>query len=75
MAYRLAPNVPLLLVKDREGGIKYHWNNPPARSATGFGPEIAWLNDEQKAHFLRLGLVIEIPDDSSIPDTLAVRAQ
>jgi hypothetical protein len=73
-AYRLRPGVPLLLVKDREGGIKYHYNNPPARGATAFGPEIAWLNDVQKAHFLRLGLVEEFDDsDSPVPDTLALR--
>jgi hypothetical protein len=73
MAYRLSPGVPLLLVKDRSGGIKYHYGSANGSdAANGFGPEIAWLNDEQKDHFLRLNLVVEIPDSDSIPETLAV---
>jgi hypothetical protein len=73
MAYRLTPNTPLLLVKDRDGNIKYHGQK--ASGATWYGPEIAWLDDVQRAHFLRLGLVEEFDDsDSPVPDTYAITA-
>jgi hypothetical protein len=71
MAYRLRPGVPLLLVKDREGGIKYHYAN--GATPTSFGPTIEWLNDEQRTHFLRLNLVEEIPDEDAAPEGLACR--
>lgn len=51
MAYRLTPNTPLVLVKDPQGHIRYHYQHNPI---------IPWLGDEQREHFLRNGLVEEI---------------
>jgi hypothetical protein len=55
---------PCVIVKCQDGRLEYCFSDDTCD----------WLNDQQKAHFLRLGLVVEIPDSDSIPDTLAVRA-
>jgi hypothetical protein len=70
-AYRIREGVPLLLVKDRTGGVCYHWGPGCSVGVGGFGPDIPWLSDEQTAHFLRLGLVEKI--DGDLPETLAIR--
>ncbi|BBZ09866.1 MULTISPECIES: hypothetical protein [Mycobacterium] len=54
MPYRLAPHVPLLVVKDEVGR-----NHHCYQHNTGVIP---YLNDQQREHFLRLGLVEEIDD-------------
>jgi hypothetical protein len=68
MAYRVL--VPLVIAKNQAGKLIYHWG--PGSSGHGHivadndpsaaGPIIAWLNDEQREHFLRNGLVEEIDD-------------
>lgn len=68
MAYKLlAPMVP---VKDARGVIHHHYLNGggPADS----GPIIPFLNDQQRAHFLGLGLVEEITPDH--PDAAVAAA-
>ncbi|UXA06582.1 hypothetical protein KXD96_27980 (plasmid) [Mycobacterium sp. SMC-2] len=55
MAYRLTPQTPLVPAKDQQGHIRYHYQHNPI---------IPWLNDEQREHFLRLGLVEEIVEDA-----------
>jgi hypothetical protein len=62
MAYRLKDGVPLVLVKQRNGAIAYHYAKGPVCPGA-FGPVIPWLNDEQREHWLRLGLVEEIDED------------
>lgn len=59
MAYRLSPQVHLVLVKDQEGKVNYHYSSPPGNSLD-FGPIIPWLSDEQSAHLLRLGMIERI---------------
>ncbi|MDY0112702.1 MAG: hypothetical protein RBS21_00320 [Corynebacterium sp.] len=51
MAYRLAPGTPLVPAKDQAGRLHYYYQHNPI---------IPWLNDEQREHFLRNGLVEEI---------------
>jgi hypothetical protein len=64
--YRMVPRVPLLVVEDQQG-ILWHHYNPPAGGAHSAarvrGPVIEWLNERQRAHFLRLGLAEEIDAD------------
>jgi hypothetical protein len=50
MATTYAVTAPLLIIKD-QAGKNHH---------TYFGGIVHYLNDEQKAHFLRLGLVKEL---------------
>lgn len=57
MPYRLKPNVPLALIKDREGRLNYHY----AHNAV-----IPWISDEQLEHLLRNGIVEEV-DESFQP--------
>jgi cytochrome c oxidase cbb3-type subunit II len=62
-AYRMSDRCSFLAVYD-ERGIIYNHYNPPAAGASANarirGPVIEWLNDKQKAHFLRLRMVTEI---------------
>lgn len=70
MAYRMSPRVSLLHVKDQQGIIWCHWGaDSGCRDYRGRnrGPVIPWLSDEQREHFLRLGLVEEIADEESAP--------
>jgi hypothetical protein len=60
MAYRM--KAPLLIVKDQAGRLHHHYNQGVGGSI-GHGAIIGWLNPEQRAHFLRLGLVEQIPDE------------
>jgi len=48
MAYKVT--APLVVVKDQAGRLRH----------TYFGAIVPWLNDEQRDHFLRLGLVEKI---------------
>lgn len=60
-AWRMAPHVACLLVADERGALRHHYHG--AGSGASRGPHIGYLNEEQRAHFTRLGLVIEIDDD------------
>lgn len=84
MAYRMRPGVELVLAKDEAGKIFYHYQRP-VNAPSIRGPIIPWLNDEQREHFLRLGLVEEITeadapaaqqppfaDGSDVPDATLV---
>jgi hypothetical protein len=71
MAYRLKPGVSLVLAKDREGGICYHYAGGPA-GAGSFGPIIPWLSEAQAKHFLKVGLVEKIDED--VPEVCAYQA-
>jgi hypothetical protein len=51
MPFRLTPNTQLVLAKDPQGHIRYHYRHNPV---------IPWLNDEQRENLLRNGLVEEI---------------
>jgi hypothetical protein len=51
MAYRLAPNAPLAIVKDEVGRVHYHYRHNPL---------IPWIGEEQREHLLRNGIVEEI---------------
>jgi hypothetical protein len=62
MAYRMKQNVECLTVKDPAGIIFHHYQKGPYAGVHNRGPVIPWLNDEQREHFLRLGLVEEIAD-------------
>ena len=64
MPYRVAPHVPLVIAKDQQGHLNYHYHGGGTGSSRG--PYIPWLNDEQRAHFLRKGVVIEIAE-SDVP--------
>jgi hypothetical protein len=56
---------PLVLAKDREGKVRYHYRgNVPAPANSG--PIIPWLSDEQAAHFLRLGVVERIEEEKPV---------
>jgi hypothetical protein len=57
MPYKLSPHVPQLAAKDRQGNLNQHIQGG---RGPNLGPYIEWLNDEQRVHFLRKGLVIEI---------------
>jgi hypothetical protein len=61
MAYRLRPGIPLVMAKDQAGTICYHYA-AAAGAPSVSGPVIPWLGDEQREHFLRNGLVEELPD-------------
>jgi hypothetical protein len=63
MAYRMRDGVPLIFVRGRDGHLTQHFN--PAQPGASRGPIIPWLNDEQREHLLRKGLVIEEIDDES----------
>ncbi len=41
---------PLVLARDSEGKVHHHYA----------GSVIAWLPDDQRAHFLELGLVVDV---------------
>jgi cytochrome c oxidase cbb3-type subunit II len=72
--YRMVPRVQLIIVEDQQGILWHHYNVPaaPAHSAARTrGPVIEWLNEKQRAHFLRLGLVTEIdaePAPTPLPE-------
>lgn len=60
MPYKLAPHVPLVVAKGRDGKLHHHYQHA-SRGANG-GPLIPWLNDEQREHFLSKGLVVEVSE-------------
>jgi cytochrome c oxidase cbb3-type subunit 2 len=62
MPYRMKPDVPLLVVKDETGRLRHH-DNQPIGGSIGHGSVIPYLNDAQRDHFLRLGLVEEIGEE------------
>lgn len=45
-------DAPLVLARDQEGKVHHHYE----------GSTISWLSDEQRRHFLDLGLVSESGD-------------
>lgn len=53
--------VPLLIVKDQQGTL-WHPYQGAGSSGRHRGPYIEWLNDEQRANFLRKRLVEEIAE-------------
>jgi hypothetical protein len=57
MPYKLSPQVPLVVAKDQQGKNHHHYQGGFGANS---GPYIEWLNDEQRQHFLRHKLVIEI---------------
>ena len=61
MPYRL--KVALLVVRDEHGKLWHHYQSPGPGASRG--PYIPWLNDEQREHFLRKGLVEEIVDGAA----------
>jgi len=63
--YRLAPGVPLLVVKDKQGKLRYHYAGGGGGVARG--PLIDWLGDDQRENWLRLGLVEEVDDAPAAP--------
>jgi hypothetical protein len=72
MLYRMKPGVPLLIVKDETGQLHHHYNQSIGGSI-GFGLVIDYLNDEQKTHFLRMGLVEEVVDEAEGPAPVVVQ--
>lgn len=48
---------PLVIAKDQAGRLHHAYK----------GSVLGWLNDEQREHFLRKGLVEEIPDSAETP--------
>jgi cytochrome c oxidase cbb3-type subunit II len=58
----------LLIVKD-QGGTLWHHYQGAGSSGRHRGPYIEWLNDEQRAHFLRMGLVEEIDGPEAVVDS------
>jgi cytochrome c oxidase cbb3-type subunit II len=68
MAYRMKPTVPLLVVKDETGRLHHHYNQAISGSVS-YGSIIPYLNNEQREHFLRLGLVEEITDEEAAVQT------
>jgi hypothetical protein len=50
--YRLTDQAGLLLVRNESGELVYH---------TNAGPEIPRLSEEQRAHYMNLGLIEEVP--------------
>jgi hypothetical protein len=68
MAYRLRSGVELLIVKDQQGRLQYHYAAPGVNDGpTTHGQLIPWIGDEQR-HLIDLGLVEDIAD---APETIA----
>jgi hypothetical protein len=63
--YRLASGVPLLVVRDRQGKLQYHY--AAGGGGVARGPLIDWLGDDQRENWLRLGLVEQIDDEPAEP--------
>jgi hypothetical protein len=51
--YKLTPDAGLLLVRGEDGTAEWHSNN---------GPDIPYLSEEQRASYVRLGLVEEVDE-------------
>ncbi|GAB4621040.1 hypothetical protein MOKP38_45890 [Mycobacterium avium subsp. hominissuis] len=76
MPYRMKPHVELLIVKDQNGVLWHHYQNPSAATgARNLGPIIAWIGPEYLDRWLRLGLVEEISDESAAAQNRSTSAQ
>jgi hypothetical protein len=56
MPYKLL--APLVIARGRDGRLYHHYQG--GGSGAHRGPVIEWLNPEQREHFLRKGLVVEL---------------
>jgi hypothetical protein len=63
-APRYRVTAPLVIAKDQGGRLHYCYQ----------GTLLGWLNDEQRGHFLRKGLIEEIGDRAAVPEIPSVDA-
>lgn len=66
MAYRVAPGIPLVLIRDQEGLVHYHYE-----CGADDGPHIPWIDDEHAAWLLELNMIERVDNPTTEPPSVS----